>query len=169
MARIDELSVVIDAGPLIHLDELECLDLLSDYSSLVTTDIVWDEAQRHRTRLQPRHIPGLQIAPVSGHPSTRLSVLSDTLDLAAGEISALVLAEQHNLKQFLTDDAAARVTGESLGLQVHGTIGIVVRAIRYNRRTRDEVLEMLKSIPKRSTLHLSKSLLSEVIRRVEVK
>ena len=100
MARIDELSVVIDAGPLIHLDELECLDLLSDYSSLVTTDIVSDEAQRHRTRLQLRHIPRLQIASVSGHPSTRLSVLSDTLDLAAGEISALVLAEQHKVKSF---------------------------------------------------------------------
>ena len=35
MAEIDPSCVVVDAGPLIHLDELDCLDLLSGFSPLV--------------------------------------------------------------------------------------------------------------------------------------
>jgi len=54
-----------------------------------------------------------------------------------------------------------------LGLKVHGTIGIVVRSIRRGQRTKSQVLELLRAIPEKSTLHLKRSLLQEIIRRVE--
>lgn len=41
-------SVVCDAGPLIHLDEVECLDLLADFENVLAPDVVWDEVTRHR-------------------------------------------------------------------------------------------------------------------------
>ena len=31
--------VVCDAGPLIHLDQLDCLDLLADFSRVVVPDV----------------------------------------------------------------------------------------------------------------------------------
>jgi predicted nucleic acid-binding protein len=41
-------SVVCDAGPLIHLDEMGCLDLLADFEQVLAPDVVWDEVTRHR-------------------------------------------------------------------------------------------------------------------------
>ncbi len=40
--------VVADAGLLIHLDELDALDVLSDYAAVFVPNAVWLEVQRHR-------------------------------------------------------------------------------------------------------------------------
>lgn len=40
--------VVCDAGPLIHLDELGCLDLLSDFFEVLVPEAVWREVRQHR-------------------------------------------------------------------------------------------------------------------------
>jgi predicted nucleic acid-binding protein len=40
--------VICDAGPLIHLDELACLDLLSDFKSILIPDEVCSEVEHHR-------------------------------------------------------------------------------------------------------------------------
>ena len=40
--------VVADAGPLIHLDELDALDVLSDYAAVFVPNAVWLEVQHHR-------------------------------------------------------------------------------------------------------------------------
>ena len=67
----------------------------------------------------------------------------------------------------LTDDAAARVAAQSLSYRVHGTIGIVIRAIRCNQRTRIEVLDILRSIPGNSTLYVRDSFLNSIILQVQ--
>jgi predicted nucleic acid-binding protein len=92
-----------------------------------------------------------------------LRQLSAKLLLQSGEVSALALALEHGAGLFLSDDTAARVAAETLGLKVHGTLGIVVRAIRRGTRTRNQVRELLESIPEQTTLHLSRSLLSRVL------
>lgn len=40
--------VVCDAGPLIHLDELDCLDLLGDFPEVLVPEAVWREVLKHR-------------------------------------------------------------------------------------------------------------------------
>lgn len=67
---------------------------------------------------------------------------------------------------FLTDDAAARLAATTLGYRVHGTIGILLRAIRRQQRTRAEILLVLQSLPQRSTLHLRADLLKEIINQL---
>ena len=48
MVRNDPPAIVVcDAGPLIHLDELESLSLLSDFEVWVPKG-VWDEVYIHR-------------------------------------------------------------------------------------------------------------------------
>lgn len=50
MERIDETGAVIvcDAGPIIHLDELGCLDLLADFFEVLIPETVCREVERHR-------------------------------------------------------------------------------------------------------------------------
>ncbi|MBI1299051.1 hypothetical protein GC175_29320 [bacterium] len=64
---------------------------------------------------------------------------------------------------FLTDDAAARLAAQTLGYRVHGTIGILLRSIRRRQRSQQEVVSILQDLPARSTLHITKTLLQEVI------
>lgn len=42
------IGVVCDNGPLIHLDELDCLPLLSDFSPVLVPNQVREEVNRFR-------------------------------------------------------------------------------------------------------------------------
>jgi predicted nucleic acid-binding protein len=42
------IRVVCDADPIIHLDELGCLDLLDDFQEISLSDTVWKEISRYR-------------------------------------------------------------------------------------------------------------------------
>lgn len=70
---------------------------------------------------------------------------------------------------FLTDDAAARLVATRLGFRVHGTIGILIRAIRRDLMNSKEVLNVLNQIPSKSTLYIKPSLLQEVILKISQK
>jgi len=58
MAENDPFLTVTDAGPIIHLDELLCLDLLRDFKTLLIPRAVWDEVIRSRPRLTPEDVLG---------------------------------------------------------------------------------------------------------------
>jgi predicted nucleic acid-binding protein len=148
---------------MIHLDELGCLDLLVELGDLMVPERVWQEVQRHRPRLRIETIPDLRIVSVSAAASPALAALVRSLDLDAGESQALSLLESLRGNSFLTDDSAARLAGEALGFRVHGSIGILLRAIRRGLRSTAQVRQLLESIPARSTLHLSRDLLRQVM------
>lgn len=159
--------VVCDAGPLIHLDELESLDLLADFAGVLVPNVVWTEVELHRPgalshpclTLQ-RITPGIPVPP-------ELDALARIFSLHAGEWEALRVVLEYAPGLLLTDDTAARMAAGSLRIDTHGTIGILVRSIRRGQRTRAEVVAILQSIPSRSTLHLKRSLLDQVISEVQ--
>ena len=167
MAPTDRPSVVVaDAGPLIHLDELDCLDLLEGFLSVIVPDAVRGEVEHHRPgALQKLIRPDYRIAPP---PSPELSALFRAFALDIGEQEALSCLDSCPDAILLTDDAAARLAAKTLRLRTHGTVGILLRAIRRNQRSRDEVLGLLHEIPHRSTLHIRPSLLREIIAEVEI-
>jgi hypothetical protein len=41
-------KVILDAGPIIHLEELNCLSLLSDFKELLVPEAVWKEVVNHK-------------------------------------------------------------------------------------------------------------------------
>ncbi len=93
--------------------------------------------------------------------------MAEAFDLDAGEVSALGLMQHLAAELFLCDDAAARLVAESLGNGVHGTVGLVIRAMRCQQRTKPQVLEILRAIPSRSTLFIKPSLLAEICERIQ--
>jgi hypothetical protein len=54
-----------------------------------------------------------------------------------------------------------------LNIAAHGTLGVLIRAIRRQRLTKVEVLALLDAVPKQTTLHVRPALLREVIANVE--
>lgn len=66
----------------------------------------------------------------------------------------------------LCDDAAARLAAKALRIRAYGTLGVLLRAIRRGQRRRDEVLEVLRTLRVRSTLHVSADLLRAIVDEV---
>jgi len=158
--------VIADAGPIIHLDELGCLDLLADFGRVLIPEMVWLEVERHR----PLTFKTANEWLVRQAPRQRSSVvcaLTPLYSLHAGEQEALHLCVEFGECLLLTDDTAARLAAKSLNIDAHGTLGVLIRAVRRQCRTKAEVLALLNAIPKKTTLHVRPALLREVISNVE--
>jgi predicted nucleic acid-binding protein len=165
MVTTSNRLVVADAGPVLHLDELACLDLLDDFAPVYLAQTVADEVARHRPGIS-LVLPRFTIVPDPSVSGSELVTLASGLSLHASEMAALALAQDVGASLLLCDDTAARLAAESLGLRVHGTIGVLVRAIRRRQRSADAVLELLGDLPGRCTLHASRALIAEVIARI---
>lgn len=160
-------TVICDAGPLIHLDELGCVSLLNDFPAVLVPDQVWQEVVRHRPHALTQLSLPFQSVQVTISSAPVFQTLVQTLSLNMGEQAALSLLHEHPQAMFLTDDAAARVAATAMGYRVHGTIGVFIRAIRRHQLTKDDVIFLLRQLPSQSTLHIRPSLLQEIITRLE--
>ena len=161
------LDVVCDAGPLIHLDELGCLDLLADFRTVIVPEQVWQEMETHRPGALEPFTERFQRTSGELSEYVPLQSLVRALALDLGEQAALSLMTDHPEAILLTDDAAARLAAEVLGYRVHGSIGVLLRAIRRQQRTSHQVLSTLRELPARSSLHIRSSLLEEIIAQLE--
>ena len=167
MARTEPGPLVVcDAGPLIHLDELGCLDLISDFRAVLVPEQVWREVEHHRPSALSHPQVRLEHMPVDILTNASFMAMTRLLALAAGEQAALSLMRDHPNAIMLSDDGAARWAANRLGYRVHGTIGILLRAVRRGQRAAGEVLHHLRAIPTSSTLHLRPSLLADIIEQV---
>lgn len=159
--------VVCDAGPLIHLDEMGCTDLLADFAQVLVPTAVWDEVAHHRpTALECPSIVFLRTAVKADLPDD-LAALSRLFTLHLGELQALQIATEQSVDMLLTDDTAARLAARQSGILVHGTLGILLRSIRRGQRTATQVVATLRTLSTVSTLHIKPSLLDEIIHSVE--
>ncbi|MFO1429399.1 MAG: DNA-binding protein [Candidatus Competibacteraceae bacterium] len=158
--------VVCDAGPLIHLDELSCLELLNDFAEVIVPDTVWQEVEQHRPRAlyQTKLILHRRNCAL---PNAEINALATLFTLHRGEKEALRLACEIGNTLLLTDDTAARLAARSLGITVHGSIGILVRAIRCRQKTKAEVIQLLGDLPEKTTLFIRPSLLADIIQEIE--
>ena len=93
---------VADAGPLIHLDELDCLGLLTDFIEVRVPEAVWREVERHRPQaLLAQDIPWIKC---SAPTSRKVDAVAALYTLHPGEREALSLCIDYPESLLLTDD-----------------------------------------------------------------
>jgi len=168
VAETEEWLVAIcDAGPLIHLDEIACLDLLADFEGVLVPEQVREEVARHRPTALASPSLSLRYVPGAVSKDSQFRALVKAFSLDTGEQAALSLMSRYPDAVLLTDDAAARLAAKALGFRTHGSLGVLLRSIRLGRRRRVEILSILREIPTLSTLHIRANLLQEIIEQVE--
>ena len=160
-------KVVCDAGPVIHLDELNCLDLLTDFQEIVLSSKVCEEVKRYRPSALMRQDLSFTTLTQNISPNEPLLTICRIFALDAGETEALALIQQNPQAMFLTDDASARLAADQMGFRVHGTIGILIRSIRRGHREPEKTVRTLAEIPLKSTLYIKPALLKEIIIKVK--
>ena len=168
MERIDYTAiqnVILDAGPIIHLDEIDSLHLLLDFKKLIIPDAVWREVEYHRPSVfKHKDVNFEKVNVVLGEDILSVCRL---FCLGNGELEALALCSQYPDSILLTDDASARLVTKTLGIRAYGTIGVLLRAIRRRQITPHEAIGKLEEIPLKSTLFIRRSLLREIIEEVK--
>jgi hypothetical protein len=123
MEQIDPAqTIVCDAGPLIHLDEISQIHLLNEWSEIKVPSIVWKEVRQHKPTLFQE--AGIKFTKVSVPIVPKVLELAPIMNLDLGEQAALSLMKENPDALLLTDDTAARLTAEAMGYRVHGTIGV---------------------------------------------
>lgn len=158
-----EIIAVLDAGPLIHLDEIESLHLLAGFREILLPATVEREVRAHRPGIKLQLIPGLlRVAPGGVIPDSLLAMATE-FGLHAGELEAIAALQEHQGSCLLSDDAAARAVAEAIGFQVRGTVGLILRGWRRQQITKDKAHDLLRALPERSSLHLRSSLLEKIL------
>ncbi len=120
--------IVSNTTPLIALAWLNHLDLLPTlFGTLHIPQAVYDEIQHNPTATGAAELTSvswLKISPVQD--TMAVSLLLDQLD--AGESEAIVLARELQASLLLMDERRGRRRALQTGLNVVGTLGILIRA-----------------------------------------
>ncbi|MCP4695955.1 MAG: hypothetical protein GY862_03760 [Gammaproteobacteria bacterium] len=159
---IGEIAVVTDAGPLIHLHEVNALALLQNFSELHIPDAVWEESTRYgrvpATML--KCLPNL----ARHHLSADKCLSSPALKhLQAGEKECLCLCEELQVSVFLTDDLAAREVAQKRGLTPVGSVGVIVKCCLANKIIPAQAEKALLQLYETSTLFVAKAIVESAI------
>ncbi|WP_241964451.1 nucleic acid-binding protein [Halorubrum sp. 48-1-W] len=125
------LAAVSDAGPLIHLAEIDSIELLAAFDTFLVPEIVYQEVEVGGV---PDGLADLSYELVEADES---QVGAEELD--AGERAAIAVAEERGIV-LLTDDLAAREAASDAGVEVHGSIGVI--ALGYDAPL-DQAVETL--------------------------
>lgn len=160
------LAVVCDSSPLVYLSKLDQFGLLRlIYDGVYVPPAVWQEVAIGGADL-PESV-SLKAAVSDGWirlespRNPEASASSFPKDMGRGEIEAIILARDNNAV-LVTDDALGRRVAETLGLEVTGTVGVLIRAKRFNHVS--AVRPFIDRLKQETNFRVSPALYEEALR-----
>ncbi|MEW5720678.1 MAG: hypothetical protein AB1817_18780 [Chloroflexota bacterium] len=162
------LIAVADAGPLIHLAEVNCLPILNVFARLHIPETVWSEIVR-----QPQ-LAGADFSKVTNvqrHKLARTKVdefvaENHLAELHAGEQECFFLCKQIGASILLTDDLATREVAKQANLTPVGSLGVVVRAYRVGRLSLVDAERHLEELYEKSSLFVARAIVELAIEQL---
>ncbi len=159
MAKIKE--AVFDAGPFIHLEEVDGFKLLNLIFKILTTKEV---------ALECRGIPVAKFATIvqlRAQSKDFAKYILERYDIHLGEATAIALCKQEQIKLFFTDDLDARGIAKLFGFQAHGSIAIILRCYRENMLTKKQAKRKIEQLYHDSSLFFTKDLFDWTIKEID--
>lgn len=155
--------VVCDTGPLLHLGEANAIYLLRLAGEILVPSVVAQEFEQNAPdRVLPDWVQVKTLDDV--YPQ---KALEWARHVDAGESAAIALSLQTQADWLLSDDAGARQFAQALGLEVHGSIGLLLwRAASGQIASLEEALSLLNSLAG-SSLWVSERVLQKARGAVE--
>mgnify|MGYP001590875224 CR=1 FL=1 len=156
----NKFRAVSDAGPIIHLLEIDAAKVFTIITEVLIPEQVFNETKN-------LSVPNIKIVNLTEKHKDLAKILTSSYNLGFGEAEAISLCMQEGIKLFLTDDMDARTIGKHYNLEVHGTVGLLVESFRAGIFTEKEVIAKLELLRTKSTLFITKDLLDWSIKRIE--
>lgn len=151
-----------DTGPLLHLGEARALHLLKLAGQVLIPPAVDDELAPYVKR---PHWLGMR--QLNSNARAQAAKWIDGEELDTGEAESIALALQVESDWLLTDDALARRLSESLGLETHGSIGVLLWAVAEGHiQDRNNAHELMNNLVS-SSLWISDRVVEEAFRAID--
>ena len=149
--------VVADAGPLIHLEQANSLSLLELTGKVLVPKTVLGELEDGPTDISELDFSVEQI-----------DIDTDSIysHLDPGETAAIVVCSDREAI-LLTDDMDARNTANEEGIEVHGSVGVVLYGYSQGTLTEESAKRTLRELKQDTSLYLSTPLIEYAIELVE--
>lgn len=163
-------GIVCDTGPVLHLHEAGALTLLR-WTGLVHIPPAVDlELRRLISQWTEERPAWIQVIGLEHGFFEQATQWQKAGFLHTGESEALALALQLQARWMLTDDTSARVLAKSLGVEAHGSLGVVLWAASHHHITQQQSVNHLEALF-RSSLWVSASVRQEAretLKRIHV-
>jgi predicted nucleic acid-binding protein len=152
--------VVVNSTPIIALAEIGQLDIFKQvYGEIVIPVAVHDEVTIKDTQLLAG-CDWILVKPISNHTAREMF----TSALHDGEVETMLLAKEISADLVIIDDGLARKHAKYLGLNLTGTVGVLLRAKSLGIIS--DVAPILDSLIKNG-FYISDSVCREVLRLVD--
>jgi hypothetical protein len=166
--------VIINSGPLMALAKLGLLDLLVRlYGRVILPTAVfvevvvrgrergYSDAFLIRLAIQQEKLKVIKVE------EDNLPSDIQALPLDAGEKQVLYLAQRDHADLVLFDDEKVREEAKARGLNVKGTLGVLIQAYRTGLLKLNEVRKIIEAIMGREDIWISEELCRHVLLKVE--
>ncbi len=166
MGNATGLKVVSNSGPLIHLAQIGMIDLLDVFQVIYIPQKVYEEVciagmPGYFEIKEKENIKVLQVSDAD------VNIIKNKINekLHDGEMHALALCNKL-AGVFLTDDLDARCAAEKLNIEVHGSIGIIVRAYHENLINIEQSEKALNDLYAISNLFITRAIVDIAISEI---
>lgn len=153
------IVAVADAGPLIHLAEIDSLDLFSVLDPVLVSETVYNELEAGGVPSE-LHVIDYELVEADDE-----STWTNT-DLDAGEVAALAVAAQADAV-LLTDDLEARRAAKKAGIEVHGSVGLIVLAHNREKLSRTVAIGRIRALQDETSLFITDAVVERGIELLE--
>jgi predicted nucleic acid-binding protein len=162
------MIVVADTTPLISLMKIGHLDLVHDlFGEIQIPNAVFDELV-YNTRFpeESLQIRGCSyIRKVRIEDTRAVELLRRASGLDAGESEAIILSDTIGASFLLMDEVKGRQIAKQMGIQLMGTIGILMTAYKECLLSKEEILNYIEVL-KKTGRHISPQLYEQLIERM---
>jgi len=156
------MKLVSNTSPIIFLSKLRAAHLLTD----CFTEVLIPEAVQSELGNIP--LPkDIQLQKIS--PAGEQYVAGASGCLHQGELEAIVLAKETQADFILLDDLLARRKAKRIGLQVIGTVGLLLLAQKQNLISEKTALDWLDLLIHRHGMYLSAEMIIKIKNKITYK
>lgn len=161
-------EAVSNSGPLIHLAQIKRFNLLSVFNKIFIPQAVYDEVRiaGKPGDIELHNAGFIDVCKVSNKDIEAINKSVEVI-LDYGETHALALCKKLSKKIFLTDDLDAREAGTSLGLEVHGSVGVIARAYKHGLVDLTEAKAALDDLYNVSDLFVARAIIDDVMEEIK--
>ncbi len=156
---MEKTKAIVDAGPIIHLSEIDKIELLSQFVAL-TTPTILRECKDVKN-------PNIKVVELTSSSKDFVMYVASRYHLEFGEATGIALCRQEKIKLFFTDDLEAREAAKTLGFDAHGTLAIILRALRKKIIDKKQAISSVGKLYQESSLFITKDLVDWTIEEIK--
>ena len=159
------MIVVSDSTPLITLMKATHLQVLHElFGEIIIPEAVYDELTVNEKYIEEAQLINSSafIRVISVDDRKSVSLLQRAAGLDLGESEAIIYAENNNADLLLVDEASGRRVAKSMGIEIMGSIGVLVSAFRKGILSEDEVNDAFQRI-RNANRHISEKLIKDAL------